>query len=428
MSFNFNEDLLQFVWEHQLFDASNLLTLSGEPLTIIKQGLLNKNSGPDFENATIKLGDTIFHGAVEIHLDCTDWNAHSHTSDVNYNNVVLHVCLTAKQNVIRQDETEIPTLILKNRINTSALHYYQNLMEEKAFIPCANLLPKIDEFTKFTWLERMLVERMEERCETFETYMQQSNGNWNQTFYAAVVRAFGMPVNKYAFEEIAFALPFEIVHRHSASLFQLEALFFGVAGLLQNTGETNNYVQALQNEYAFLSAKYSLSPVTAKLKFGRVRPMALPSVKLAQLAALWHHTPGLVSDVLQLPELSTIKNHLKFETSEYWNNHYTLYKESFPVGKQLSNTAIELLLLNAIIPFSFYYQKVKSDGNTEKALNYLTELKAEKNSIISEWKDLGEKVSDAFTTQGVLHLYKHYCSKKHCLNCNIGRKILLNTV
>lgn len=425
MTFNFNEDLLQFVWEHQLFDASNLVTLTGENIIIIKQGLLNKNSGPDFENATIKLGETTFYGAIEIHLDGNDWNTHGHTKDEHYNNVILHVCLKASQNVLRQDGSEIPTLLLNDKINTSALYYYQNLMEEKAIIPCANLLPRVDDLTKFTWLERMLVERMEERCETFETYMQQSNGNWNQTFYTSVVRAFGMPVNKHAFEEIAFALSFEIVRRHSASLFQLEALFFGIAGLLQDSKVTNNYVQALQNEYAFLSAKYSLSPIATKLKFGRMRPMALPTVKLAQLAALWHHSPGLVSDVLELPELSTIQEQLSFETSEYWKNHYTLHKESFPVGKQLSRTAIDLLLLNAIIPFSFYYQKVKSDGNTQKALQYLTELKPEQNSIIAEWKNLGEKVNNAFSTQGVLHLYKYYCSKKNCLSCNIGRKILL---
>jgi hypothetical protein len=156
--------------------------------------------------------------------------------------------------------------------------------------------------------------------------------------------------------------------------------------------------------------------------------MSLPSVKLAQLAALWHHSPNLVANVIELPKLEVIRNNLKFETSDYWKTHYSLYKTSASVSKQLSATAIQLLLLNAIIPFSFYYQKSKNDGNTEKALNYLTELKSEKNSIILEWQKLGVEVNDAFSSQGVLHLYKYYCSKKMCLSCNIGRKILLKSI
>lgn len=428
MSFGFNEDLLQFIWEHQLFNSSDLQTIDGENVAILKQGLLNKNSGPDFDNAKIRLGETEFYGAIEIHLDSSDWNAHGHTQDSAYNKVILHVCFSANTNVIRQDGSLIPTVELKNRINTSALLGYQNLMQEQAFVPCANLLSSVDDFTKATWIERMLVERIEERCETFKYYLEKTNGNWNQSFYAAIVRAFGMPLNKEAFEEIAFALPFEIVHRHVDSLFQLEALFFGTAGLLKESEEVNAYVEGLQKEYTFLSTKYSLSPISSQFRFGRMRPMSLPSVKLAQLAALWHHSPNLVVDVLELPELETIKKKLKFETSDYWKTHYSLYKESVSVSKELSNTAIQLLLLNAIIPFSFFYQKFKQNGNTEVALNYLTELESEKNSIILEWKKLGVKVEDAYSSQGVLHLYKYYCSKKMCLSCNIGRKILLKPI
>jgi hypothetical protein len=428
MSFGFNEDLLQFIWEHQLFDSGGLQTIDGEIIAILKQGLLNKNSGPDFENAKITIGETEFYGAIEIHLDSTDWNAHGHTQDTAYNQVILHVCYNANANVKRQDGSEIPTVELNHRINKSALLSYQNLMQEQAFVPCAKLLPSLDSFTIATWVERMLVERMEERCDTFKYYQEKTNGNWNQTFYTAVVRAFGMPINKEAFEDIAFALPFEIIHRHSESLFQLEALFFGTTGLLHELKEIDSYVEGLQNEYAFLSAKYGLSPISSQLKFGRMRPMSLPSVKLAQLAALWHHSPNLVANVIELPKLEVIRNNLKFETSDYWKTHYSLYKTSASVSKQLSATAIQLLLLNAIIPFSFYYQKSKNDGNTEKALNYLTELKSEKNSIILEWQKLGVEVNDAFSSQGVLHLYKYYCSKKMCLSCNIGRKILLKSI
>lgn len=428
MSFAFNEDLLQFIWENQLYANNELKTISGDSISIINQGFLNKNSGPDFENAKIKINDTLFIGAVEIHLDAKDWSMHSHHTDAAYNNVVLHVCYTANENVVRQDGTSIPTLELKDRINSKALFAFQKLMEEKAFVSCANILPTIDSFSKLAWIDRVLIERLEDRCASFNNYQTHSNGNWSQTFYTAVVRAFGMPINKQAFEQIAFKLSFELVQRHSASLFQLEALFLGIAGVLQNVDSADLYADGLQKEYKFLASKYNLDTIDVPLKFGRMRPMSLPTLKLAQLAALWHHSPNLVSTVLSLPDLQTINELLNFDLSDYWNTHYTLGKSSAEKSKSLSNSAKQLLLLNAIIPFVFYYEKSKNNGDTDHAIQYLNALKSEKNSIISSWKSLGWEVENAYTSQALLHLYKHYCVPKMCLSCNIGRKILLKEV
>ncbi len=233
-----------------------------------------------------------------------------------------------------------------------------------------------------------------------------------------------MPINTLGFEEIAAELPADIILKHSDNLFQLEALFFGVSGLLKDDFDST-YYNALQKEYSFLSKKYKLKSISCILKFGKMRPMSLPHVKIAQLAALFRKNPNLSSKVLRLPRLPDLQNLFDFDTSEYWLTHYNFAKSSKQRSKKMSKNAVELLLLNAIIPFAFYYEKVKLKSGSTHALDYLLNLSSEKNSIIDKWKSVGIDSGNALNSQALLHLYKSYCSKKLCLQCNIGRTLLL---
>lgn len=425
MKFNFKEDLLQFIWEQQLFDKTSLKTNNGDDITIINPGFLNSNSGPDFENATIKIGATVFYGSVEIHIEGRDWNQHAHHENPHYNTVVLHVCYSISSDVFREDRTTIPSLELQNRINMESLNSYKNLLEAKPFNACQNLISSIKPVTIINWIDRMIIERLEERCALFDAHIVLANNNWNQGFYMAIVRSFGMPVNSEAFEEISIKLPFDIVAKHSSSLFQLESLFFGISNLLER--EMNDqYAQELKKEYWFLSQKYNLTTINTSLKFGRMRPMNLPTVKLAQLAAFFHHQPNFINELLLLPELSAIRKNLDFQVSPYWLTHYTFTSKSDSKSKKLSQPYINHILLNAIIPFVFFYEKRKKDLDSNKALQYLSSLPSENNSIIQQWKSIGIQSSNALCSQALLHLYKSYCMPKKCLQCNIGRTILIN--
>jgi hypothetical protein len=425
MSFGYKEDLLQFIWEFQLYDPSGLCTTADESITIIKQGYLNKNSGPDFENAQVKIGSITHFGSVEIHVDGREWQHHAHHLDTAYNNVILHVCYTSQAEELREDGSSMPTLNLASRINKSALRHYELLMSTKPFVPCENQLKNINPFAMAGWLDRMIIERIEERCTLFESYLESSLGDWSQAFYTAVVRSFGMPVNTDSFEEIAFKLPYDLIMNHHSSLFQLEALFFGVAGLLEEDLQ-DNYYTGLKNEFSFLKNKYGLNNINSSLKMGRIRPMNLPHVKLAQLAAFFHHKPQFINQVLMLPTAAELKTMLRFELSEYWEKHYTFRKESKTKIKSISKTFSNHIYLNAIIPFVFYYLKNKTEQNTDAALDYLAAIDAEKNSIVTRWKSIGAICENAAHSQALLHLYKTYCKPQRCLQCNLGKKILLN--
>lgn len=424
MSFGYNEDLLQFIWEYQLYDATSLTSTDGASVKIIKQGYLNRSNGPDFERAEIRIGDTIHYGSVEIHVDSREWEQHGHQGDTAFNNVVLHACYAASKDSYRQDGTKIPTIAIGDFIKPNALRKYKELMDSKSFVPCDGQLLTLSSFDINGWLDRMIVERLEVRCALFDAYLATSNGNWNQAFFAAIVRSFGMPSNTEAFEEIGLKISYDLVQKHHQSLFQLEALFFGVAGLLSPSNDDPYYL-GLQSEWQFLKTKYGLSPISSMLKTGRMRPLNLPTVKLAQLAAFFHHVPEFISLVLSLPPVDEVKKLVEFSLSDYWSTHYTFEKVSEKRNKSISVGFVNHLFLNAIVPFVFFYEREKMDTATDKALAYLESITSEKNRIISSWKTAGISSKNALTSQSLLHLYKTYCTPQRCLHCNIGKKLLL---
>ena len=138
MTFKFNKNLLQYIWEKQLFDKKTLKTTEGIPIQVVHVGFLNKNGGPDFINAKIKIGNIYHYGSVEIHINSKDWNAHRHQNDKNYNNVILHVCYNTTSQTCREDGTVVPSLNVGNGLDEKVLAKYLNLMNSQSFVPCSS--------------------------------------------------------------------------------------------------------------------------------------------------------------------------------------------------------------------------------------------------------------------------------------------------
>lgn len=423
MTFKFNEDLLQYIWEKQLFDTKTLKTTGGTDIQVASPGILNSTDGPDFITAKIKIGKIYHYGSVEIHINSSDWNAHSHQNNKNYNNVILHVCYNVTSQIYREDGTPIPALNIGNRLSQKVLVRYQNLMKNQSFVSCSAFIKSLNDIDKSAWIQRMAIERIEERCKDFSTLLTHYNGDWNQTFYTLFLRSFGMPSNRLVFEEIAKKLPYRIIQHNHESVKCLEGLVFGVAGLL-NEDLIDPYYVDLKREWLYLKEKYKLSSVSIPLKFGRIRPDNFPQVRLAQFCSLMHHSPKILEHALSLPTKDSIQDYFKFDLPKFWDTHYTFKKSSVVRKKTIAKSFVDHLFVNAISPFVFYYEKVKVSMATDVAISYLTQTKAEQNSIINQWKTLDIQCSDALSTQGLLHLYKIYCKNKKCLRCNWGKKFL----
>ncbi|MCJ8209322.1 DUF2851 family protein [Mucilaginibacter sp. RS28] len=422
----FTEDFLYYVWKFRLYDRNLLQTTAGEPVEIIHPGMQNTNAGPDFYNARIKIGDTLWAGNVEIHVAASDWHKHGHHRDKAYENVILHV-------VYKNDMPEsvraktLPILELNERINGDLYSRYHNLIYgNQQIIPCEGTIKTVDDLTLRNWMTRVLVERLEKKSTAVLKNLEHNRGDWEETFYQHLAANFGFKVNALPFEMMAKSLPQQILGKHKNSPLQIEALVFGQAGFLEDEFK-DDYPKQLKTEYGFLRKKYNLQPIEKHLwKFARMRPLNFPTLRLAQFAALVVQSNHLFSKIIEIADTKTL--HQLFDdvaVNTYWDNHYRFEVESKPALKTMGSSSVDNLMLNTIALFLFSYGKqYQQQKYTNRALQLLEQLPAENNAIVNDFVSLGVKIKTAFDSQALLELRSSYCNHKQCLQCGVGNKIL----
>jgi hypothetical protein len=419
------EEFLHYLWKYKLYNASNLKTVNGETLEILNSGLHNLDAGPDFFNGKVKIDETIWAGNIEIHVKSSDWLKHNHQTDKAYNNVVLHVVYQNDKPVLDNNNQPIPTLELKDIIDQSRYEKYEDLIASKDWIPCGNQIKLVDEFIINTWLNRLVVERLERKSEEIKTTLLQNKNDWEQTFYQYLFKYFGLKVNAFPFEQLAKNTPLKIIEKHN-QLISIEALFYGQGGFLEAELK-DEYHQKLLKEYQFLKAKFGLKMIDKSLwKLLRLRPANFPTIRISQLSNLLHQHPRLFSKIIGAKTVIEIQQYFKVNASKYWDNHYQFGDEAIPIStKNLGINTINNIIINVVVPFTFVYGKFKQDeALVETALSLLEKTKPETNIIVKNWKELGVKSTNAMQTQSLIELKNNYCSPKKCLNCSIGNNIL----
>lgn len=419
------EDLLHFAWRLKRFDLSDLYTTDGQAIEILQFGEMNRHAGPDFLNARIRIGDTLWAGNVEMHLKTSDWELHRHGEDRSYDNVILHVVLDEDRVITRPSGEKIPCLELKKRIPNRVSRIYKSLLNNEYWIPCQHQFYDVKSGIKQFWLDRLLVDRLESKTRQMVQQLESNKYDWELTFYQLLAKNFGMKVNAEAFDQLARSLPLPVWQLYRNRLFQLEALLFGQAGMLA-VDFSDEYPRKLQKEYRFLKHKHQLSPIAGhQWKFLRMRPANFPTIRIAQFAMLLHQSNHLFSKMLAAENVLEIEHMFTLTISNYWRDHYTFDKNAAGRQKKLGKTAIHLLIINTIAPLLFLYGNWKKEEKyKDRALQLLEELPAEKNHIIEQWKNLGIRVDSAYASQALLQLKKHYCDQKACLQCAIGSALL----
>lgn len=419
-----SEEFLQYIWQQKLFNTTALIASTGETVEVINVGEKNTDSGPDFFNAKIKINDTLWAGNVEIHLNSSDWHKHHHHNDKSYDNVVLHVVHKNDDAVKRTSGEIIPTIELA--YNQKLLDNYQQLQQNQYWIACQDKIRRVDGFTADFWLNKLLIERLEGKSQVILQSLEQNKNNWEETFYQQIAKSFGAKVNATPFEMLAKSLSLIYLAKHKSNQFQIEALLFGQAGMLEEAVEGDNYYQKLQKEYRFLKQKFSLQPIEKHLwKFLRLRPANFPTIRIAQLAQLIYNSTGLFSKIIQAESIAEIEKLFQISTSPYWETHYTFGNESKKRTKSFGKTAFYSTIINTIIPFLFVYgDAIGDESMKDKAFKWLEALDPEKNAIIGQWRELGFDVPSAFYSQAFLQLKNEYCNKRNCLRCQIGNKII----
>lgn len=458
-----DEKFIQYIWTQRLY-SSEQRTILGECVEIISTGTINRDAGPDVFNAKIKIGDKVWAGNVEFHVRASDWNRHHHTHDSNYENVILHVVLDADEQVIRPSGSYIPTIILHypEHLNKK----FEEMQNRKEVCRCCSdksIAEVVDPFRLNSWLDRLLIERLESKTEVLNLVLKRSVNNWHQALFVILARGFGFGTNADALQAIAESIPYNIILHHRDNLEQIEALLLGQGGLLDDIilenhsdktphtlsqidkatpkdglleGDVASGDEVVSNcvgsrdmeqikrwvrEYEFLKRKYNLKPSSVKLKFLRMRPQGFPTVRIAQLAMLLHKNDHLLSNILENPDTENLYKILSQEASEFWQTHYSLKQKSPKHNCTISRSSVDLLIINSVVPFLFFYGRLQQKEELEeRALQVLQSIRGEQNFIVTLFENEGVVCKSAYDSQALIELYRNYCSNKKCLQCVIG--------
>lgn len=422
------EEFLHYLWKYNLYDQERLTDEDGNKITVINPGEYNRDSGPDFFNARLIIDGTLWAGNVEIHVRASHFDTHGHYSNPNFDNIILHVVAENDKKIFNSRGEAIPAtrLIYDSRLYDS----YQNLVNNPFVIACQHDIGKLDQVFVRHWISTLVVERLQDKCGQISRLLSETGNDWEEVLYRLLVRYFGFRVNTEPFEMLAKALPFKVIRKHSDDPFQIEAMLFGTAGMLDEAlfreALSDAYYVRLIKEYKILSAKYSLKPLHGWIwKFARLRPANFPTIRISQLSAMLSVTGGLFSRVLEADDVNRLKDLLEVSASEYWNDHYVFGKKSRKYQKSTGTQAKDIILINAIIPLIFMYGRVRDSVDIcEKAMSFLEEIHPEENSIIDEWRNAGIISDSAFDTQGLIQLRNNYCKKRKCIDCRIGARLI----
>ncbi len=427
------EQLLHYTWKHKLYPLKELTTNDGQRVEIVDPGLHNRNAGPDFFNAKIRIGSTMWVGNVEIHDKSSDWYQHGHDKDSRYDNVVLHVAAELDTEVMKSNGEYVPQLQLS--VPDDVLTHYDELQKTDEYPPCYKVIPDLSALIIHSWMAALQTERLEQKTEAIRKRAELCNGSWEDAYFVTLARNYGFGINGEVFEQWAYNIPLNAVAHHRDDLFQIEAIFMGQAGLLeldsipeyyQKDALNDGYFAKLRNEYQYLAHKFSMKPIDFKLwRFLRLRPQNFPHIRISQLANLYYQQKAGLSQLIECETLDELKNVLKSQVTPYWETHYTFGSESPKNEKHLSYGSINLLMINTAIPMLFAYGRhTTKEVLCDKAFDFLEQLKAENNHIIRMWQQVGLPVKTAGDSQALIQLKKEYCDKKECLRCRFGYEYL----
>lgn len=428
------EAFLHYIWQHQFFARSNqqkpapgLTTVDGQPVVVLRAGEPNHDAGPDFFNARLRIGGVEWVGNVEIHIHSSDWDSHRHSSDPAYNNVVLHVVYEHDADITLQNGRIPPTLEVKGYLHPSLVASYEALMKPSANgIPCESRVGEVPQFLCSSFMERLVVERLEDKTTIVRRLLEESRGNWEQTCYWLIARYLGGKVNALPFELLAKVTDPRLLARWRDNRQRVEALLMGQAGLLDCYFE-DEYPRALQADYEALRSAAGLTPIGDYLwKYHCLRPSSFPTIRISQLADLMAQTDNLFATLLEMTDVKALEHFFSRRAAPYWDNHYLFEQPTTKSSvKHIGRVQADLLIINAWIPLLFVYGADRGrQSYKDRALGLLAQLPPESNTVIRRWRTAGIDPVNAAQSQALLQLSSAYCSNRRCLQCRIGHHLL----
>ena len=416
------EILLHYIWQQRLWAGIAQQTTDGMPIEILSVGEHNRDAGPDFSHAHLRIGEQEWVGNIEIHVRASDWRRHHHHTNPAYNNVILHIVCeddepsyNARGERLTQCVLQYPTQqdYLSNLLSSA-----QRMDSAFATIPCSQQLQLMPEMLTQGWRNTLLKERWRCKLESIQRLLQITQNEWARAFYITLAHNFGFHTNSLPFESLALQTPLIYLQKHRNSLFQVTAMLLGQSGLLNADTANTPEKAALWNEYQFLQKKFGLVPIESSMwKRARMRPQNSPEVRIRQFAQLICQSEWLFSNMLQAEHIHQLREMVQLHPID--NTHPLLQ-----LPAQIGKASLDILLINTLLPYRYAYAHERQDhAAMEQSIQLMHLLPAEDNTIIRQWRMIGQSVNSAADSQALIHLYQHYCQHERCINCEVGNLV-----
>ncbi|NNK88406.1 MAG: DUF2851 family protein [Flavobacteriaceae bacterium] len=419
------ENFLHEVWRLQKFKSSQLKTTCGKHIQVLHTGEYNLNSGPDFLNARLQIDEQDWAGNVELHIRSSHWYDHGHQNDKAYDNVILHVVWENNAMVFRTNGSPIICLQIKDLVDSRFRETFTMFFENKSkWINCESFIDEIDNTIWKDWLEQLYLERLHLKISEIEKHLQMTNGDWEATLFRMLARAFGSVLNGDSFLGMTTSFDFSLLRKLQTELRSLEALFYGQLNLLNEQCQ-DPYFRDLQHSYRFLNTKYELTNHgIVPLRFYKARPAGFPTIRLSQLAQLYHRHSNLFQMLMSSSKRSLFQEIFAVSASSYWNDHYRFGVLSKFRKKHTSIRFIDNLIINVVVPIQYRYNQSRKPHALNTALDFMRSLPFELNKFTRPFKRYQLPANNALDSQAIKQLKHGYCDKNKCLSCSVGRVIL----
>lgn len=448
---NLNENFISRIWENKSY-YSNLETTKGEKVTVIVPGIRNKDEGPDYSNATIKIDGHLYTGDVEIHKTLKDWTTHNHKNKGKYNKVILQIVMWDSESIEKtipeyKNFEKIPTVILSKFLTKSIHTIWREIIENPSNefkIPCYQVNQILDINQKIVHLENMGLKRfhyrskrIKDRLDTLKISTVNESIIWRQIFTEYTFESLGFSKNKNQFLKLASLIKLDKFFNNNFSLLQIDSLLFGTAGFLSDIDLKDEYINKIKSIWENKMNKFSINTMDcSEWNFFRLRPQNFPTVRISYASGLLYSIlyKNLFENIILILKSSKNVNKNLFsifnniEISTYWFNNYNFGKPSKTSYKPIGNQRIYEIIINVLLPLMFQYFFYNSEEKLCSIILdiYNSMLDYSKNEITKAMeKQLGIKIKRAIESQGAIHLHNFYCVKGKCDFCNIGKNVFV---
>ena len=411
------ELVIQQFWNAKMVFGKQLKTTKNQSIVILNFGKLNHAQGPDFLEAEVEIDGVRNYGAIEIHVDASDWFKHKHESDEKYTSVILHVVWKNDKDAFDKTGRILPILELRNYFTKKELQNSQFISTLNGEFPCQQFQNKVLLSDKYQQLTFAQAERWNRKADEVIVNHHKFKGDWQKTIMVQFAKYWVDAQNRESM--IWLAEHSELNRMQRFSHHEMLAYWLGRSQLKLDNQVVQSKESKLIETYVFLQRKFDIETPKLNWYFGKVRPNAFPNVRIWQWAQWLIQNECNLSHWLELKSYEELVKALG--ASSEWINHKSNETEIVINGMQ----HIQQLIINAVIPIWLAYGKIHHNQTiTDHSFQILERISPETNSITRKMNWFMIMNDSAKNSQQLMAQFEHFCKPKKCLECMIGQTIL----